>query len=80
MSASRRILPGIPNGQRSAFRFPSARPPGSSAGSDVGSLKLEKTSLDEVILALENNTSPDKPFYVEIQDDEAEERVQVFIG
>lgn len=42
--------------------------------------KLEKTSLDEVILALENNTSPDKPFYVEIQDKEAEERVQVFIG
>ena len=42
--------------------------------------KLEKTSLDELILALEDNTSTERPFYVEIQDDEAEERVQVFIG
>jgi hypothetical protein len=42
--------------------------------------KLEKTSLDELILALEDNTTPERPFFVEIQGDEAEERVQVYIG
>ena len=42
--------------------------------------KLDQTSLDELVLALEKNTSPDQPFYVDIQDDENEERVQVYIG
>jgi hypothetical protein len=41
--------------------------------------KLERTSLDELILALEH-TTPDAPFFVEVQDDDDGERVEVYIG
>jgi SHOCT-like domain len=40
---------------------------------------LDKTSLDEVILAL-NKTSPDQPFYVNVDEGESGEKVEVFIG
>ncbi|RPI32784.1 MAG: hypothetical protein EHM70_08030 [Chloroflexota bacterium] len=49
---------------------------------NFGSLipNLDKaTGLDEMILALEN-TSPDAPFYVEVDEGENGERVEVFIG
>ncbi len=40
---------------------------------------LENTALDELILALEK-TSPDAPFYVEVNEGEDGERVEVYIG
>jgi hypothetical protein len=40
---------------------------------------MEKTSLDEVILALEK-TSPDQPFYVKVDEGESGEKVEVYIG
>jgi hypothetical protein len=40
---------------------------------------MDKTSLDEVILALEK-TSPDQPFYVEVDEGENGEKVEVYIG
>jgi hypothetical protein len=40
---------------------------------------LDRTSLDEVILALEK-TSPDQPFYVKVDEGESGERVEVYIG
>lgn len=40
---------------------------------------MDKTSLDEVILAL-NKTSPDQPFYVRVDEGESGEKVEVFIG
>ncbi len=40
---------------------------------------MEKTNLDEVILALEK-TSPNQPFYVKVDEDESGEKVEVFIG
>jgi hypothetical protein len=40
---------------------------------------MEKTNLDEVILALEK-TSPDQPFYVNVDEGESCEKVEVYIG
>ena len=40
---------------------------------------LDKTSLDEVILAL-NKTSPDQPFYVKVDESASGEKVEVYIG
>jgi hypothetical protein len=40
---------------------------------------MEKTNLDEVILALEK-TSPDQPFYVKVDEGESGEKVEVYIG
>ncbi len=40
---------------------------------------MDKTSLDEVILALEK-TSPDQPFYVHVDEGESGEKVEVYIG
>jgi len=40
---------------------------------------MDKTSLDEVILALEK-TSPEQPFYVEVDEGENGEKVEVYIG
>jgi hypothetical protein len=40
---------------------------------------MEKTSLDEVILALEK-TSPGQPFYVKVDEGESGEKVEVYIG
>ena len=41
---------------------------------------LQDTSVDELIVALGDSTSPDNPLYVEVEDDEDGERVQVYIG
>ena len=41
---------------------------------------LEKTGVDELIMALGETTSPDNPLYVEVDDDEEGEKVQVYIG
>jgi hypothetical protein len=40
---------------------------------------MDKTSLDEVILALDK-TSPDQPFYVKVDEGESGEKVEVYIG
>ena len=40
---------------------------------------MDKTSLDEVILALEK-TSPEQPFYVRVNEDDSGEKVEVYIG
>jgi len=40
---------------------------------------LDKTSLDEIILALDK-TSPDQPFYVKVDEGESGEKVEVYIG
>jgi hypothetical protein len=40
---------------------------------------MDKTSLDEIILALEK-TSPDQPFYVKVDEGESGEKVEVYIG
>jgi hypothetical protein len=40
---------------------------------------MEGTSLDEIILALDA-TSPEAPFYVEVNEGEDGERVEVYIG
>jgi hypothetical protein len=40
---------------------------------------MENTSLDEIILALEK-TSPDQPFYVNVDEGESGEKVEVYIG
>lgn len=40
---------------------------------------LERTALDELILGLETQTK-DTPFYIQIEDDEDGEQVEVFIG
>jgi len=41
--------------------------------------KLKETGVDEMILAL-SDTDRDQPFYVDVQDDEDGEHVQVYIG
>jgi hypothetical protein len=40
---------------------------------------MDKTSLDEVILALDK-TSPDQPFYVKVDEGDSGEKVEVYIG
>jgi len=40
---------------------------------------MDKTNLDEVILAL-GKTSPDQPFYVKVDEGEEGEKVEVYIG
>lgn len=42
--------------------------------------QLEETGLDEVILSLDESLSGEGGFYVDVQDDEEGERVQVYIG
>lgn len=41
---------------------------------------LENTSLDEVILAVGDNTSPENPVYVQVDEGEDGEKVEIFIG
>jgi hypothetical protein len=40
---------------------------------------MDKTSLDEVIMALDK-TSPEQPFYVTVDEDKSGEKVEVYIG
>jgi len=40
---------------------------------------MDRTNLDEVILALEK-TSPNQPFYVRVDEDKSGEKVEVYIG
>jgi len=42
--------------------------------------RMDKTGLDELILALGKTTSPENPFYVEVDEGEDGERVQIYIG
>ena len=42
--------------------------------------RLDRTGLDELILALGKTTSPETPFYVEVDEGEDGERVQIYIG
>lgn len=41
---------------------------------------LEHTSVDELLVALENTTSSDNPLYISVDEGEDGEKVQVFIG
>jgi len=41
---------------------------------------LKETGVDELIMALGETTSPDNPLYVEVDDGEEGEKVQVYIG
>jgi hypothetical protein len=41
---------------------------------------LQEPSVDELLRALEENTSPDNPLYIEVDEGEHGERVQIFIG
>lgn len=41
---------------------------------------LEDTSVDELLTAVENSTSADNPLYIEVEEGENGERVQIFIG
>ena len=42
--------------------------------------QLNRSGLDEMILALGRNTSPDMPFYIEVDEGEYGEQVQIYIG
>jgi len=41
---------------------------------------LKKTGVDELILAMEDTTSPENPLFVDVHEGEGGERVQVYIG
>ncbi len=41
---------------------------------------LQKTAVDEILVALDKTTSPDSPLIVNVDDEEGGEKVQVFIG
>lgn len=41
---------------------------------------LEDTSIDEVILALDRSANPENPLYIAVNNEEAGENVQIFIG
>ena len=41
---------------------------------------LQNTSIDEVILALDQSANPENPLYIAVNGDEAGENVQIFIG
>jgi hypothetical protein len=42
--------------------------------------QLNRTGLDEMILALGRNTSPEMPFYIEVDEGDNGEKVQIYIG
>lgn len=42
--------------------------------------QLEETGVDELIIALRDGTTGDEPFFIDVQDEEEGERVQVYIG
>ncbi len=42
--------------------------------------RMNITGLDELILGLEKTTSPETPFYIEVDEGEQGERVQIYIG
>lgn len=42
--------------------------------------QLRDTGVDEVILALQDSTRQGEPVFIEVQDDEAGERVELYIG
>lgn len=41
---------------------------------------MDKTGVDEIILALGKTTSPETPFYIEVDEGDDGERVQIYIG
>jgi hypothetical protein len=41
---------------------------------------LREPSVDELLRALDENTSPDNPLFIEVAEGEHGERVQIFIG
>jgi hypothetical protein len=41
---------------------------------------LETTSGDELVQIIQTSTSPDNPLYVEVEDEEDGEKVQIYIG
>jgi hypothetical protein len=42
--------------------------------------QLRDTGVDDLIVALRDSTSEGEPFYIDVQDDEEGERVEVYIG
>lgn len=41
---------------------------------------LEPDSLDQVLQAIGDSTSPENPIFIEVEDDEGNERVEIYIG
>jgi hypothetical protein len=41
---------------------------------------LQNTSLDEIILALDHTTTPENPLFIQVDEGEDGERVEIFIG
>lgn len=41
---------------------------------------MQETSIDEILLALDQSATPENPLYVEVEDDEDGERVEIYIG
>lgn len=42
--------------------------------------QLRETGVDDLVIALRDSVSSDEPFFVDVQDDEKGERVQVYLG
>ena len=42
--------------------------------------QLQETGIDEVILAVRDSASRDEPLFIDVQDDEDGERVEIYIG
>jgi hypothetical protein len=42
--------------------------------------QLKETGVDDLIIALRDSTTQDEPFFVDVQDDENGERVELYIG
>ncbi len=41
---------------------------------------MDKTAIDDLILALEGNLSADEPIYIEVDEGESGERIEVYLG
>jgi hypothetical protein len=41
---------------------------------------MQNTSIDEIVMALDQSANPESPLYISVNDEEAGENVQIFIG
>ncbi len=42
--------------------------------------QLKETGVDDIIIALRDSTTKDEPFFIDVQEDEAGERIELYIG
>jgi hypothetical protein len=68
--------------QRIAFSLPLPVRPLAWLVRNFGHLipALQKTSVDEILLALSETTSPENPIYIQVDEGEDGEKVEIFIG